>query len=71
LTYFEIGAQCAGLGTLWNGLAKMALNLLPDMQTELQIPEGSRVAFTMSFGWPAVSYARSAQYEPVIRSIGC
>ncbi len=71
LSYFEIGAQCAGLGTLWNGLVKMALNLLPDMQTALEVPEGSRVAFTMSFGWPDVSYARSAQYEPVIRSIDC
>jgi hypothetical protein len=47
----------------------MALNLLPELRTVLEVPEGSRVAFVMSFGKPAVRYARSAQYEPVIRSI--
>jgi Fe-S-cluster-containing hydrogenase component 2 len=69
LSYFEIGAQTYGVGTLWNGLVKMALKLLPDVRTALRIPEDNWVAFTMSFGWPDVSYARSVQYEAQLRII--
>ncbi|MEJ2057869.1 MAG: nitroreductase family protein [Desulfofustis sp.] len=69
LSYFEIGAQTYGVGTLWNGLVKMALKLLPDVRTALRIPEDNGVAFTMSLGWPEVSYARSVQYEAQLRII--
>jgi len=34
LTYFELYAQASGVGTVWNGLAKWALNdLLPELRT--------------------------------------
>jgi nitroreductase/NAD-dependent dihydropyrimidine dehydrogenase PreA subunit len=69
LSHFELAAQSVGLGTLWNGLVKMSLTLLPDLKNLLQIPDDNLVAFTMSFGKPAVSYARSVQYEPVIRVV--
>lgn len=69
LSHFEIAAQSIGLGTLWNGLVKMALTLLPDLKNSLQIPDDNLIAFTMSFGKPAVTYTRSAQYEPVIRVV--
>lgn len=69
LSHFEMAAQCVGLGTLWNGLVKMAITLLPELRIPLKIPEDHRVVFAMSFGKPDVSYARAAQYEPVIRTV--
>lgn len=69
LSHFEIAAQSLGLGTLWNGLVKMSLTLLPDLKISLQIPDDNLIAFTMSFGKPAVIYTRSVQYEPVIRVV--
>ncbi len=69
LSYFEIVAQTYGIGTLWNGLVKIAIRLLPDVRAALTIPEDNRVAFAMSFGWPDVSYARSVQYAPQLRII--
>ena len=69
LSHFEIAAQSVGLGTLWNGLVKMSLTLLPELRISLQIPEDNLIAFTMSFGKPAVVYARSVQYAPQIRVV--
>ena len=69
LSHFEIAAQSVGLGTLWNGLVKMSLTLLPELKIPLQIPEDNLLAFTMSFGKPAVAYSRSVQHEPVIRVV--
>ncbi len=69
LSHFEMAAQCVGLGTLWNGLVKMALTLLPQLRVPLKIPGDHRVVFAMSFGKPDVRYMRAAQYEPVIRTV--
>lgn len=69
LSYFEIAAQTYGIGTLWNGLVKIAIRMLPEVRTALGIPDNNRVAFAMSFGWPDVSYARSVQYAPQLRII--
>lgn len=69
LSYFEIAAQSVGLGTLWNGLVKMAITLLPELKTVLKIPDNQLVVFAMTFGKPEVSYARTVQYEPEIRVV--
>jgi len=69
LSYFEIAAQTQGIGTLWNGLLKMAIRVLPEVRTTLAIPADNRVAFAMSFGWPDVDYTRSVQYAPQIRIV--
>ena len=70
LSYFELICHSMGLGTLWNGLVKMSLNLIPDLRSRLATPEEHVVGFAMSFGRPAVTYVRSAQYPaPLIRSI--
>ena len=69
LSHFEIAAQSVGLGTLWNGLVKMSITLLPELKIPLKIPEETLIGFTMSFGKPEVSYTRSVQYEPVIRVV--
>ena len=62
MAYFELLAQCAGLGTVWCGLAKMALELLPDIKQDLGLAPG-QFYYTMLFGVPAVHYRRTVQRE--------
>lgn len=69
LGHFEIAAQGLGLGTLWNGLAKMSISLLPELKIPLKVPDQTLIGFTMSFGKPEVSYARSVQYDPLVRIV--
>lgn len=69
LSQFELAARSAGLGTLWNGLVKMAISLVPDLRVELKIPDNHQVIFAMCFGKPDISYARCPQYETDIRRV--
>ena len=62
LAYFELLAQCAGLGTVWCGLAKMALEMLPDIKQDLGLAPG-QFYYTMLFGVPAVHYRRTVQRD--------
>jgi len=62
LAYFELMAQSAGLGTVWCGLAKMALELAPELKTIVGVPPG-HYYYTMLFGQPAVHYARTVQRD--------
>jgi nitroreductase/NAD-dependent dihydropyrimidine dehydrogenase PreA subunit len=65
LATFELFAQTLGVGTVWDGLAKLAINdLLPEFRTRLGIPEDHVVGYAMAFGKPAVTYARTAQHGP-------
>ncbi len=67
LSYFELFAQANGIGTLWNGLVKWAIDeLLPDFKTRLGIPEEHQFGYAMSFGLPAVRYARTVQHTPAL-----
>lgn len=67
LAYFEFFAQSHGVGTVWCGLAKWALNdLLPEFRTRLGLPEDHLFGYAMMFGKPAVSYARTVRHEPAI-----
>ena len=67
LSYFELFAQANGVGTVWNGLIKWAINdLLPETRQRLGIPEDHLVGYVMAFGWPAVRYARTVQHGPAI-----
>ena len=67
LSYFELYAQANGVGTVWNGLAKWAINdLLPDTRQLLGIPEDHLVGYVMAFGLPAVRYARTVQHGPAL-----
>ncbi len=62
LTYFELFAQSMGLGTVWNGIAKWAINdLVPGMKAALGIPAGNNIGYIMVFGKPAVKYMRTVQ----------
>jgi nitroreductase/NAD-dependent dihydropyrimidine dehydrogenase PreA subunit len=62
LAYFELLAQSAGVGTVWCGLVKMALEFLPELKKELGIAPKSAY-YTMAFGMPAVRYARTVQRD--------
>ena len=67
LTYFELYAQANGVGTVWDGLAKWAINnLLPEFRSRLGIPGDHVFGFAMVFGWPAHSYTRTVQHSPVL-----
>ena len=67
LSYFELFAQANGVGTVWDGLAKWAINdLLPETLTTLGIPDDHLVGYAMVFGKPAVRYARTVQHHSAI-----
>ena len=65
LSYFELFARSMGVGTLWDGLAYWALmELVPDVQTKLAIPEDHQIGYMMLFGKPDVEYFRGVRHEP-------
>jgi nitroreductase len=65
MTTFEIFAQTLGVGTVWDGLAKWAINdLMPEFRSRLGIPEDHVIGYAMAFGKPAVQYSRTAQHVP-------
>ncbi len=67
LTYFELFAQANGVGTLWNGLAKKAINdLLPGTRHLLDIPDDHLVGYVMVFGYPDVHFTRTVQHRPAL-----
>lgn len=67
LSYFELFAQANGVGTVWDGLAKLAINdLVPETLTTLGIPDDHLVGYCMAFGRPAVQYARTVQHGPAL-----
>jgi len=62
LTTFELLAQANGLGTVWDGLAKAALELLiPEFKARLGVPEDHVIGHIIAFGVPAARYARTVQ----------
>lgn len=64
LSYFELFAQANGVGTVWDGLAKIAINdLVPESLARLGIPENHTVGYCIAFGKPAVQYARTVQHK--------
>ena len=62
LAYFELTAQCAGLGTVWCGLAKWAMEAVPALKEAAGIAPDSSY-YVMLFGLPAVRYPRTVQRD--------
>ncbi len=62
LAYFELMAQCAGLGTVWCGLAKWAMEAVPGLKEAAGVPPDSSY-YVMLFGLPAVRYPRAVQRD--------
>lgn len=62
MTTFEMFAQALGVGTVWDGLAKLAISdLMPEFRIRLGIPENHVFGYAMAFGKPSIRYARTAQ----------
>jgi len=67
LSYFELLAQANGIGTVWSGLAKWAINdLVPDTRQRLGVPEDHLIGYAMVFGKPVSRYARTVQHGPAM-----
>jgi len=64
LFYFELMAQSMGLGTVWDGIFKRALLMLPGLSARLGIPEDHLIGYAMAFGKPAVQYHRTVERGP-------
>lgn len=62
LSYFELLAQSAGLGTVWCGILKWVLDLIPELRTLIGIEHGDPL-YTMLFGYPAIHFARTVQRD--------
>lgn len=62
LSYFELLAQSAGLGTVWCGFLKIILDAVPDLRSLLGLPDGASF-YAILFGYPAVRYARTVQRD--------
>lgn len=64
LSYFELMAASLGLGTVWCGYARWALqSVVPELGRKLGIPSDHRSMYVVMFGYPAVRYARAVQRE--------
>ena len=66
LAYFELLAQSAGWGTVWCGMVKMTLELLPELKKDFGLVPGQSY-YAMLFGLPAVRYARTVQRDDAAR----
>jgi nitroreductase/NAD-dependent dihydropyrimidine dehydrogenase PreA subunit len=71
LAYFELLAQCAGLGTVWCGLLRRALEALPALKPLFDLP-ADHFYYPMLFGVPSLRYARTVQRDEgaAVRRIG-
>ncbi len=70
LSYFELFAQSLAVGTVWNGLAKLAIHdLLPETLKLLGIPDDHLIGYCMSFGKPAVRFSRTVQHTAQIHRV--
>ena len=64
LSYFELLATSAGLGTTWCGLGKWAMvDLAPQLLKSVGVPENHDVVYLMLFGKPEVQYYRTVQRD--------
>jgi len=66
LAYFELMAQSAGLGTVWCGMAKMTLEVVPELKQTVGLTPG-HFYYAMLFGLPAVRYSRTVQRDDAAR----
>jgi nitroreductase len=63
LSYFELLAQSAGLGTTWCGMLKFILNIVPELAGAIGLNKETAYCYAMMFGKPSVKYARTVQQD--------
>jgi len=71
LASFELLAVTAGLGAVWCGMLKMALETVPDLKALFGLPPDADY-YAMLFGIPAVRHVRTVQRDDSakVRRIG-
>ncbi|WP_308584205.1 nitroreductase family protein [uncultured Desulfovibrio sp.] len=62
LAYFELLAQCSGLGTTWCGFLKFAVDAAPELRPILGL-DPETPFYAMLFGYPDVRYHRTVQRD--------
>lgn len=62
LSYFEILARAEGLGALWCGMLKFALDTAPELKELLSL-NNDQYFYTVLFGVPAVHYKRTVKQD--------
>ena len=62
LAYFELLAQCSGIGTTWCGFLKMITDAAPELRAYLGLGPETHF-YAMLFGYPDVHYARTVQRD--------
>jgi ferredoxin len=63
LSYFELLAQSAGLGTTWCGMLQFILDAVPELADTMGLGKDTAYCYAMMFGKPAVKYARTVQHD--------
>lgn len=72
LSYLDLMAQTMGIGTLWNGIAKMALVCLPDLAERIGVPSNHHFGYVMVFGKASVKYKRTVEHgSPNMKIVNC
>lgn len=62
LSYFELFAGSLGVGTVWDLLAKYAVEeLVPELREHLGIPNDHLIGYCMAFGKPAIKHQRTVE----------
>jgi Fe-S-cluster-containing hydrogenase component 2 len=62
VAYFELLAQCSGLGTVWWGMLRMVCETLPELKALVGLAAG-QVYAAMLFGPPAIRFRRTVQRD--------
>jgi nitroreductase/ferredoxin len=64
LTYFELAAMSAGLGTCWLGLITRALKGYAPLKDAVGLPEGHSQFYPMVLGYPKFKYYHLPERKP-------
>ncbi len=64
LSYFDLAAQSAGLGSFWNGYFMMSAQTFPEMDTAMALPGGFTIYGALCVGYPMFKYQRIPPRKP-------
>jgi ferredoxin len=67
LSYFELLAQSAGLGTTWCGIFKFILDAVPQLAQTIGLDKDITYSYAMMFGKPKIKYSRTAQHDASVK----
>ncbi|WP_277656772.1 nitroreductase family protein [Seleniivibrio woodruffii] len=65
LSYAELAAASAGLGTVWAGFVMWLVAAFPEILTEIGIGEDMNVAYALLYGEPSIKYHRGVKRDEI------